>query len=65
MSTFDEEHCCICAESFVDSPDKEIVTVRVKGLNTLIKFGQLQGDKELQTYLNSEPSEVAVHKLCR
>ena len=64
VRTFGPENCVICGLSFTDSVEEK-VTVRAKGLATLIDYSFLHKDGDLMNYLESEPEKVVVHIRCR
>ena len=64
VRTFGPENCVVCGLSFKDSVEEK-VTVRAKGLATLIHYSFLHKDGDLMNYLESEPEKVVVHIRCR
>ena len=62
--TFSEDCCVICSQGFVEDGDKK-VTVRAKGLATLIHYCSVRNNEELQKYLESFSGDVNVHVKCR
>ena len=64
VRTFGPENCVVCGLSFTDSVEEK-VTVRAKGLATLIHYSFLHKDGDLMNYLESEPEKVVVHIRCR
>ena len=61
---FRTDMCVICGKISEKSTD-ELITVRTKGLETLIHYSLLRQNERLQKYLETRPYVVKVHAQCR
>ena len=64
VEVFSEDSCVICGQNFDDYNSDERVTLRAKGLATLIRYCSLRSNERLQQYLESGPDFVNDHVKC-